>query len=99
MNEEKRKEWESRTRAQLDALEAEMETLRAKGQKLSGEAKEQHDSWMKKLKSRAEQARERFNTIKEASDSSWDQVREGSENIWDDFTSAVSGAKDALVHR
>jgi multidrug resistance efflux pump len=93
---DKRKAWETKTKARLEKLEAEFNKLKAQSHELSGEAAKRHHQWMEKVKKKRDEARDRWQDIQATGGDSWDQVKEGSEHLWEEFSSALAGARDAL---
>lgn len=94
---ETRELYRQKYEAQIAEWSAKVASLKAKGERLTAQARIDMQPRVDAVHSRKEAVEARLRELAEATDERWDEVRERAEGAWHEFKSAVEGAYDALT--
>ncbi len=77
---------------QMKKLDKKIDDLKAKGEKLQGQAKTEWRDQMEALRIKRQQADQLLDELKAASGKSWEDFREGTTNAWQDLKTSIDAA-------
>ncbi len=83
--------------AQIAEWSAKVANLKAKGEKLTAQARIDMQPRIDAVHRRLEALEARLREMTESTDERWNEVQERAEGAWHEFKSAVEGAYDALA--
>ena len=90
-------EFVTKTKAQLDRWNAEIDELEAKARKAKAGATEQYAKQIAMLRAEVEEGRKRLSEIQDSSNDTWQEFREDVQEKWATFSTAVQRSKEAFV--
>ncbi len=85
--------YEKKLRAQLDEWKLEINVLKAKADKADAEAQLEFYKQVEQLREMQERARNRLDTLRDASDDAWEDMKAGMESAWLSLGTAIKSAK------
>jgi predicted nucleic acid-binding Zn-ribbon protein len=88
-----RKEYQEKMAAQIRALGAEIDKLKARGSEASAEARQQYEQQIAALRSQQSATQERLQELQQSSNEAWDDLKGGFEKAWKDLQKAVDRAR------
>lgn len=94
-----REQYIEKMKSKLDDLNSEISKLEAKARDKKASFKEDYDEEIKVLKGKREEAGEKLDELRSASDSAWEEVKRGLENAWNSVTNSVSSAKQKIKEK
>jgi phage host-nuclease inhibitor protein Gam len=90
-------EFVTKTKAQLDRWNAEIDELEAKARKAKAGVTEQYAKQIAMLRAEVEEGRKRLSEIQDSSNDTWQQFKEDVQDKWTTFSTAVQRSKEAFV--
>lgn len=90
---EKKDEYSKRFAKQLEAMDKEMEALKAKAKESGAEMRKRYDEQLVELEKKREVLGKRFDEFTSSSKEAWQDMREGLDSAWDDLDKAFQKAK------
>jgi len=88
-----RKEYQEKMAAQVRALGAEIDKLKARGNEAGAEARQQYEQQIAALRSQQSATQERLQELQQSSSEAWDDLKGGFEKAWKDLQKAVDRAR------
>jgi uncharacterized protein YjbJ (UPF0337 family) len=89
----KRKEYEKKLDAELRDLNAQIELLKAKADKVQAEVKGEYGKAIEALQQhKLHHAKGKLQELKSAGDDAWEDIKKGAEKAWDDMKTAYQDA-------
>jgi len=89
---DKRKAYEKKLDAQLNALNAQIELLKAKADKAKVEAKIDYYETIEALQHKQKDAKAKLQELKTAGDEAWEDLKTGAEKVWAEVKTAYHDA-------
>ena len=85
--------YEKKLQGQLDEWSAEIDSLKAKADKVEGDAQVEYYKQVEELRSMQQVANENLVELKDSSDNAWEDLKAGMDSAWHSLENAVSSAK------
>lgn len=79
-------------RANLDEWRADIIKLKAQAERAESEAQLSYYKEIEELRTRQEEARDKLDELREASDDAWEDMKIGLDKAWDDINQAMKRA-------
>ena len=85
-------EYIKRAKAGLDSLDAKLGMLEAKASEKKGDARQEIDNTLTKLRDSRKQAGRRLEELRQANQPAWEDMKQGVERAWTSLSTAVNDA-------
>ena len=87
-----KQEFEQDLKRRLEEWQVEIAKLKAKAEQAAGEAQLAYYKELEELRAQQDEARDKLDELRTASDAAWDDLRAGVEQAWSDMSKAVKKA-------
>ncbi|MEZ6097717.1 MAG: hypothetical protein R3E01_01975 [Pirellulaceae bacterium] len=92
----KRDEFVAQMQAKQEEWNAEIDELEAKARKQKAQTTADHHARLAELKGKRDEAAEKLQEVRNASEDAWESLKSGAEQIWDDLKQTFQKAKKAF---
>ena len=96
---ERRVEYRRELQDKLASLEAEMDTLAAKGREAGAEARDEWNEQMSNLRAQRDSLRDRIDRIQDTGRGAWEDVKSGTDRMLERLERSVGDARENLRSR